>query len=87
MIAGDFNMTPDNPLFRPFRRAYQEGFEAAGWGLGNTFPSGQRWIALDHILTDRSWRVRSCRVLDSQGSDHRPIAAELDLERLSSSGR
>jgi endonuclease/exonuclease/phosphatase family metal-dependent hydrolase len=50
-----------------------------------TFPSGRPLLPLDRILTSAPGRVRATRVLDSPGiraaSDHRPLAAEVELGR------
>lgn len=48
-----------------------------------TFPVGRPMLPLDRVLTTAPGRVSSLRVLDGPGirmaSDHRPLAAEIDL--------
>jgi endonuclease/exonuclease/phosphatase (EEP) superfamily protein YafD len=55
----------------------------AGAGAIGTWPTGVPSIlgtAIDHVLATPSWRVSGFRVIgdrDEQGSDHRPILAQL----------
>src|SRR5207248_530754 len=40
LIAGDFNNPPRGRLYGRLTGRFQDAFSAAGWGLGDTFPSG-----------------------------------------------
>ena len=87
LIAGDFNMPCESSLYHNHWFGYQNAFNIAGTGYGYSFPctrqsfwpSGMPWLRLDHILADEAWRVRSCFVGKANGSDHRLIAATLEL--------
>ena len=45
-------------------------------GVEALWPLG---VPIDHVLTSPELRVHDFRVLDSIGSDHRPIAVEFSL--------
>ena len=86
LIAGDFNMPSESSLYRNWV-GFQNAFTVAGSGYGYSFPctrqycwpAGIPWMRLDHILADEAWTVRSCFVGTANGSDHRMIAATLEL--------
>jgi endonuclease/exonuclease/phosphatase (EEP) superfamily protein YafD len=81
VIAGDFNATR---YHRSFRRLLSDrlvdAHEQRGRGWATTWPWGY-WLPpllrLDHVLVSPDIRVRSIREGHGQGSDHRPIIAEL----------
>ena len=76
LIAGDFNLCPDSPIFRDNFGNYRDAFAACGFGFGWTYRS--RWTALriDHILA-RGWIVcRACWLGPDVGSLHRPLIAD-----------
>ena len=87
LILGDFNMPCESSLYQRHWFGYQNAFNVAGIGYGYSFPctrqycwpAGMPWMRLDHILADEAWTVRSCTVGQSNGSDHRPITATLEL--------
>lgn len=87
LIAGDFNMPCESNMYHDNWFGYQNAFNVAGTGYGYSFPctrqycwpAGNPWLRLDHILTDETWQVRSCFVGKANGSDHRLIAATLEL--------
>jgi endonuclease/exonuclease/phosphatase family metal-dependent hydrolase len=87
LIAGDFNTPCESSLYQRHWNGFQNAFNCAGTGYGYSFPctrqycwpAGIPWMRLDHILADDAWRVRSCFVGSANGSDHRLIAATLEL--------
>jgi endonuclease/exonuclease/phosphatase (EEP) superfamily protein YafD len=83
ILAGDFNATLDNAeLRRVIGRGYHDAAEVVGAGLHPTWPAGRRFpppVTIDHVLADERVGVRSVRVLDLAGSDHRAVLAELAL--------
>jgi vancomycin resistance protein VanJ len=87
LIMGDFNMPCESSLYTTNWSSFQNAFNQAGTGYGYSFPctrqycwpAGLPWMRLDHILADDAWNVRSCQVGSANGSDHRLIAATLDL--------
>ncbi|RFU42355.1 endonuclease/exonuclease/phosphatase family protein, partial [Actinomadura logoneensis] len=82
VLAGDFNATLDHAtLRRLLGRGYADAADRAGrglvptWGLGQSRPP----LTIDHVLLDRRCAVRSVRVYDLPGSDHRALFARLRL--------
>lgn len=87
LLVGDFNMPCESSLYQRHWFGFQNAFNIAGTGYGYSFPctrqycwpAGMPWMRLDHILTDDAWTIRSCKVGLSNGSDHRPIAATIEV--------
>lgn len=87
LIAGDFNTPCESSLYHRNWFGYQNAFNVAGIGYGYSFPCtrqycwppGLPWMRLDHILADDAWKVHKCFVGKANGSDHRLIAATLEL--------
>ncbi len=89
VVAGDFNAGWAN---RAFRRLLDLGLTdaaaARGQMLDMTWPRDRRLLPplmrLDHVLTTRGLVVTSLRTGRGQGSDHRPLVA--DVARTSRNG-
>ena len=87
VLVGDFNMPCESSLYQRHWFGFQNAFNVAGTGYGYSFPCtrqycwppGLPWMRLDHILADDAWNIRSCKVGQSNGSDHRPITATIEL--------
>lgn len=77
VVAGDFNLTEDNPIYRSYWSRFTNAFGTCGWGLGGTeWPACFRYgIRIDHLLTYGPWRPCKCWVGNDIGSDHIPILA------------
>ena len=84
VVAGDFNATRYHPSFRQLlSERLGDAHEQRGKGWATTWPR-DRWplpplMRLDHVLISPDIGVRSVREGLGQGSDHRPIIAELVL--------
>ena len=89
LVAGDFNATWSN---RAFRRLVDLGLTDAAAGRGRalamTWPRNRRLlpplIRIDHVLTTEGLAVTRLRAGRGQGSDHRPLVA--DVARTSTVG-
>lgn len=87
IFAGDFNMPTSSSIFDESFGQYSDSFNEAGIGLGYTAPCrrirlwlpGVPWLRIDHILTSPHWETMSCEVGEFNGSDHRLVAAVLQL--------
>lgn len=79
LVAGDFNMPGDSPIYRRFWSHYSDAFSSAGLGWGHT--RFTRWfgIRIDHVLAGPEWRFRRCWVGPDIGSDHRPVIADVEF--------
>ena len=81
ILAGDFNMTADSPIYRQTWSRYENAFSRVGFGFGHTErPYHLNWqfgIRIDHILCGADWRPCRCWVGPELGSDHLPLIADL----------
>lgn len=80
IIAGDFNLTADSPIYRNFWSEYQNAYGRTMFGYGHTKRTKinifNYTARIDHILsTSRLRPVRSWVGPDS-GSDHLPLLAD-----------
>jgi endonuclease/exonuclease/phosphatase (EEP) superfamily protein YafD len=84
VVAGDFNATRYHHSFRRLlSERLGDAHERRGRGWATTWPRN-RWplpplLRLDHVLVSPDIGVRSIKEGLGQGSDHRPIIAELVL--------
>lgn len=82
IVAGDLNATYD---MKPFRQLLDEGYrdaaERAGAGLTRSYPS-RPWlpsvVGIDHVLL-RNCAASSAYTVEVPGSDHRGLAAVVDI--------
>jgi endonuclease/exonuclease/phosphatase (EEP) superfamily protein YafD len=80
VVAGDLNATMWNRNYRAFAELGSLHNARAGRGVGPTWPSiGPLVVPIDHILATTPVRFQNFRVLESIGSDHRPVSAEFSL--------
>jgi endonuclease/exonuclease/phosphatase (EEP) superfamily protein YafD len=82
LVAGDFNATWGNKGFREVLDAgLTDAAAARGRPLQMTWPRDRHWIPplirIDHILTTAGLTVTAIRTGHGQGSDHRPIVADV----------
>ncbi|MDT8439739.1 MAG: endonuclease/exonuclease/phosphatase family protein [Wenzhouxiangellaceae bacterium] len=76
VVMGDLNAGPESRELREFTRRSELILPHPH---PVTFPSWQPRRAIDHILVSRSIRVINYGTVDSQVSDHLPLAIELEL--------
>ena len=92
IVAGDLNAPEASPVVRALlARGLRDAYAGAGHGWGYTYGHKlQGWLTLqrgfsflriDHILVSPQIGVADCRVGDGGPSDHRPVVADLLLER------
>lgn len=84
IVAGDFNMPTDSAIYRHNWRAWSDGFESSGAGLGYTKFTSLWGIRIDHVLSDDGWQAVSSHVGPDVGSDHRPLI--VTLQRVAAAG-
>ena len=80
LLAGDFNLTPEHPLYRRDWSDFRNAFSQTGWGLGHTMFTRRIGLRIDHVLCGSQWRPEACRVGLDVGSAHRPVVAVLSWE-------
>jgi vancomycin resistance protein VanJ len=78
LLAGDFNLTAEHPLYRRDWHVYEDTFARAGWGLGRTMFTRHNGLRIDHILTGPAWRATRSTVGPEVGSAHRPVIADIE---------
>ena len=77
LLAGDFNLTAEHPLYRRDWSGHANAFTRTGWGLGRTMFTRHMALRIDHILSGHDWVPIGCWVGPDVGSAHRPVVAEL----------
>ncbi|WP_305043252.1 endonuclease/exonuclease/phosphatase family protein [Geoalkalibacter sp.] len=80
IIAGDFNLTVDSPIYRRIWSSYANAFGRSGFGYGYTkFTKINRFrysARIDHILSTPGVKPVRAWVGPDLGSDHYPLIAE-----------
>lgn len=86
LVCGDLNAPEPSLVCRTLLHlGLRDAFSQAGHGYGYSY--GHRlsvglhrpFVRIDHILVSRDWAVEACRVGGMEGSDHRPVIADLVL--------
>jgi len=88
LLAGDFNTPTTSSHFTSHWSGFQSAFETAGRGYGYTAPCNASrlwfentpWLRIDHLLADDAWSIHSCRIGETNGSDHRLLFTEVSLK-------
>lgn len=86
ILAGDFNVPDHSLVVRTLQSAgIRDAFAAAGTGYGYTyghsFRPGISFLRIDHIFVSASIGVQDCFVGGKLASPHRPVIADLILNR------
>ena len=81
IVAGDFNTPPRGLLYRQLTGEFVDSFAAAGWGFGYSFSSDLPAMRIDYIFAGKGLRPVRCVTPALPGSDHRPVIADLALDR------
>ena len=76
---GDFNDVPWSHTSRRFKQAGQYRDPRVGRGTFATFPADHTWVGwpLDQLMVKGGVEVAGFAILESVGSDHRPVLAQL----------
>lgn len=88
IVAGDLNAPePSTVVQQLLATGLRDAFSAAGTGFGFTHGHSLRWmpsfLRIDHILVSEGIGVAQVAVGGSEGSEHRPVVADLLLQRQS----
>jgi endonuclease/exonuclease/phosphatase (EEP) superfamily protein YafD len=92
ILTGDLNAPEQSLVCRKLRAAgLRDAFSAAGRGYGYTYGHmlrfGHSFMRIDHIMVSPHWRVRSCWTGGAEGSDHRPVIADMVLAPSATASR
>ena len=80
-LVGDFNAAPTAPGLAPLFERLGDAWKLAGDGDGDTFPAAAPAARIDYVLVPAELSVSAARVPAELASDHRPLVAQLTLER------
>lgn len=86
ILAGDLNAPEHSPVLRKLlATGLRDAFSAAGTGYGHTHGHSLRphisFNRIDHILVSAKFGVADCFVGGKEASEHRPVIADLWLNR------
>jgi endonuclease/exonuclease/phosphatase (EEP) superfamily protein YafD len=86
IVAGDLNAPPPSLVIQALTGiGLVDAFSASGRGYGYTFGhtllNGRSFLRIDQILLSRHLKALRTWVGGADGSDHRPVIAELSLQR------
>ena len=84
IIAGDFNMTVTDNLYRRNFNQFKNVISDFAMGFNNTFDYKYRGfsvpgVRVDHILLSKSFSIEQATILDNLGGDHRPVLSKFTL--------
>ncbi len=80
-LCGDFNDTPASFTYQVFNEFLTDGFKKGGNGYGATYRYYGKVFRIDYIFVDKNFDVRNYHTLDKDLSDHKPVIADLKLQR------
>jgi len=81
VIAGDTNLPGLSRIYAEHLSAFRDSFDAAGRGLGYTFPASHPWMRIDRVLTNSRLRPVDSRVGLSVAAEHLCVFAEIAADR------
>jgi endonuclease/exonuclease/phosphatase (EEP) superfamily protein YafD len=86
IVAGDLNSIDGSPAMETLTAiGLRDAFAQAGFGYGHTQGHEIRphisFLRIDHVLVSRTLGVIRCFVGDKQASEHRPVIADLLVQR------
>lgn len=91
ILVGDLNVTPFSPFFKRLVQAggyfdttpgfgFQPSWQAQGFPFNKPIDQILFNLPLDHVLVRGPFKTMDRRILDSIGSDHKPVKVTLTLE-------
>ena len=84
IIAGDFNMSVSDSLYRQKLSSYKNAISSVGNGFNATVDYKYRGISVpgirvDHILLSKEFNIEKARVLETLGGDHYPVLSKVSF--------
>lgn len=77
ILMGDFNSTSDQKDIKLLTARLTDTFNFNEGIITNSFPSSQPVKRIDYIFTDKHFQIQNYFIVDSQASDHLPVAAQI----------
>ena len=81
ILVGDFNAIPGAPEMHPITHEFTDALTAVGLTPAYSFPADDPTRRIDYILTRGPIVERGANVVDTDSSDHLPVAADLTVVR------
>jgi endonuclease/exonuclease/phosphatase family metal-dependent hydrolase len=82
IVCGDFNDIPVSYTYRQLCAGMKDAFSEAGRGIETTYKGSMPSFRIDYILFDNPMRAIHYQSLDEVPSDHKWIAAQLQIGGL-----
>lgn len=79
IVAGDFNMTTSNPIFKKYWSRYKDAFSSVGSGFGYTKHTRWHAVRIDHVLYGPDWKAVKAYIGLDIGGDHHPLVVDLEF--------
>lgn len=79
VMAGDFNMTINESLYRDYFYSYQNALNIAGLGANYTKYTSWHGVRIDHTLASSNMSFERADVMPSLGGDHRAVVTVISL--------
>lgn len=89
VVGGDFNFSDQTVLYERLAAQLEDGFRAAGWGMGWTWPADEAegisgavplLARVDYIWHSSHFRAVQAQVAPPLGSDHLGLTVTLDMD-------
>lgn len=81
LIVGDTNLPGLSAVLRRSLSSYTDGFRAAGWGFGYSFPTHHPFLRLDRILAKGGLQFSSFKIACQGVSDHLCVLADIQASQ------
>ncbi len=81
LILGDFNTPTRGTLYGALKTQLEDAFATTGWGFGYSFRSDLPLLRIDYVWTNPFVKPTRAFVINTRASDHRPLVAEVIVNR------
>ena len=87
LMTGDLNAPTQSLACREFfNEGFRDAFSDAGRGYGYSYGQKVRrmpfaYVRIDHVMLSKEWQALDCKVGNNEGSEHRPVIADLYLPK------
>lgn len=84
IVMGDLNESPNSQAVRLLGRHLRDAFDTAGRGRSGTYPLPffLPAVRLDYVMASAELQPQHSYVIESDASDHYPVVAEFELQRV-----
>lgn len=79
VLTGDLNARPDTPEIAAITQDLVDAWAEVGVGNGYTLSAVNPYARIDYVMHSDDVVARTAAVLSTDGSDHLPVVADLDL--------